>query len=157
MKSFLNKPVSVKWLIGIAFLMVAIGAANTGAPGPAGPAGPAGAKGATGLAGLDGRDGKDGKRGPRGHAGSDGQDAQVDLASAGSGGGGSVIGNGTWKVGSDVQPGMYRANGGGSCYFQVASDANGEDILDNSFGEKNVVVTLESGQWFNTEGCGDWS
>jgi hypothetical protein len=156
MKAFLNKPVSVKWLIGIVLVAVVIGAA--GSTGPAGPAGPARPKGPVGLAGIDGQDGQDGERGPRGSRGSNGKDApQPEVASAGTGDGGSVIGDGTWEVGADVQPGQYRANGGGSCYFQTSSDANGADILDNSYGEKNVVVTLESGQWFNTESCGDWS
>ena len=71
--------------------------------------------------------------------------------------GSSTIEDGTWEVGSDISPGTYRAEGGSSCYFQTASDSNGEDIIDNSVAEDNVVVTLKSGQWFQTEDCGTWS
>jgi len=122
--------------------------------------GPAGPQGEQGPAGPQGPEGPQGPRGPRGRQGKTVKAAapapSTSSASA-SGSGSSTIEDGTWEVGSDISPGTYRAEGGSSCYFQTSSDSNGEDIIDNSVAENNVVVTLKSGQWFQTDGCGTWS
>ncbi|GAB3453673.1 hypothetical protein GCM10027436_54660 [Actinophytocola sediminis] len=71
----------------------------------------------------------------------------------------NTIGEGDWAVGVDVQPGTYRTIQAvsGDCYWEINSDANGDDIVAN-----NIVtggrptVTLENGQYFSTSRCGDW-
>lgn len=55
--------------------------------------------------------------------------------------------DGTWSVGSDVQPGTDRANG-----------SNGSDILENDIpGGGYPLVTAQNGQAFASARCGMWA
>jgi hypothetical protein len=157
-----GKTVSLKAFIITIICVVVFSAAMSSdaqTPPKQGPPGPQGKQG------VAGPQGPKGERGPRGPKGAQGKTKTVKAAapapststSSASVSGSSTIEDGTWEVGSDISPGTYRAEGGSSCYFQTASDSNGEDIIDNSVAEDNVVVTLKSGQWFQTEDCGTWS
>lgn len=71
----------------------------------------------------------------------------------------NTISEGTWAVGSDVRPGTYRAKKpvAASCYWEITSDANGNDIVANDIpGGGRPTVTLSEGQYFSTNGCGEW-
>ena len=67
---------------------------------------------------------------------------------------GTIPDDGVWQVGTDFEPGTYRAPGGGTCYWATLGSADTSDITNNGLG-KNPTVTLDSG-WFETEGCGVW-
>lgn len=68
--------------------------------------------------------------------------------------------NGTYRVGTQVKPGLYKATGtGNSCYWERLDGFSGslDDINANHFGSANVYVQITS--WdvgFKTEGCGSW-
>jgi hypothetical protein len=119
-----------------------------------------------GPQGPQGPNGDRGPKGPKGDQGAAGQSAPATPASTGDGpatptSGGSSIEDGTWQVGSDVQPGTYRAPGGGGCYWEIdngppSSSGNTSNVLNNSFGDSNPVVTLSPGNWFKTSNCGTW-
>lgn len=71
----------------------------------------------------------------------------------------SSFGDGTWRVGEEIQPGTYRAPGGGLCYWERLSGFSGNlgDIITNDFGTKNGTVTIASSDvGFHTEDCGTW-
>jgi hypothetical protein len=141
----------------VVVLILSAGMAFGDPPAKDGQMGPRGPQGVQGEQGPMGPQGPKGERGKTGKAGEAAEAAVAAVAVNEGSSGGSTISDGTWEVGSDIQPGTYRAQGGSSCYFQTSSDANGDDIMNNSFGEVNVVVTLSSGQWFNTSDCGDWT
>lgn len=74
-----------------------------------------------------------------------------------------VIEDGTWTVGDDVPPGVYKVNAridsGAMCYWAITkTGSNGGDIIANdlpSGGRPSVV--LKKGQDFETERCGTWT
>lgn len=69
------------------------------------------------------------------------------------------IEDGTWTVGTDFPAGRYRttAPAGGDCYWAILrSGTNGGDIINNNLGGGRPVVTLKSGQDFETRNCGTW-
>jgi hypothetical protein len=71
----------------------------------------------------------------------------------------NTIGEGNWAVGVDVQPGTYRTTApvSGDCYWEINSDANGDNIVANDIVTGGrPTVTLENGQYFSTNRCGDW-
>jgi hypothetical protein len=72
----------------------------------------------------------------------------------------STIGDGTWTVGTDIEPGTYRAAAavGSTCYWGIyRSGSNGGDIIENDIpGGGRPVVTLSVGQDFNSTRCGKW-
>lgn len=71
-----------------------------------------------------------------------------------------TVGDGTWTVGTDIEPGMYRAAApvGTTCYWGIyRSGSNGSDIIENDIpGGGRPVVTLSAGQDFNSTRCGKW-
>lgn len=72
----------------------------------------------------------------------------------------TVIGEGTWTVGVDVDPGKYRTVAAVSdgCYWEITkAGTNGADIIanDNVTGGR-PTVTLKKGQEFKNQGCGDF-
>ena len=72
----------------------------------------------------------------------------------------SSFGEGTELVGSDVQPGTYRAPGGSECYWERLKGASGntDDILANDLGPTNPVVQIASGDYaFTSTSCGTWT
>lgn len=72
----------------------------------------------------------------------------------------NTVGDGTWTVGSDIEPGTYRAVEavGSSCYWGIyRSGSNGGDIIENDIpGGGRPVVALSAGQDFNSTRCGKW-
>lgn len=72
----------------------------------------------------------------------------------------NTVSDGTWTVGSDIEPGTYRAAAavGSTCYWGIyRSGSNGGDIIENDIpGGGRPVVTLSPGQDFNSTRCGKW-
>ncbi|MDQ0869168.1 hypothetical protein QFZ70_001641 [Arthrobacter sp. V1I9] len=72
----------------------------------------------------------------------------------------NTIGDGTWTVGSDIEPGTYRAAAAvaSTCYWGIyRSGSNGSDIVENDIpGGGRPVVTLSAGLDFNSTRCGKW-
>ncbi|WP_259678334.1 hypothetical protein [Arthrobacter oryzae] len=72
----------------------------------------------------------------------------------------NTVGDGTWTVGTDIEPGTYRAAAavGSTCYWGIyRSGSNGDDIIQNDIpGGGRPVVNLSAGQDFNSTRCGKW-
>ncbi len=71
-----------------------------------------------------------------------------------------TIRDGTHRVNSDVQPGVYRASGGNRCYWQRLSGFSGslDDVLANGYGDTRPIVRINrSDAGFSTERCGNWT
>lgn len=71
----------------------------------------------------------------------------------------NTIHEGNWAVGVDIQPGTYRTKDtvSGDCYWAIFSDPNGRNIVANDIVTGGrPTVTLSRGQYFTTQGCGDW-
>lgn len=83
---------------------------------------------------------------------------QVKKASA------PTIGEGTWEVGVDVQPGKYKTAGAndsisGLCYWDVRKNNEEGDFVSQGVIDSKLEpgrVTLVKGQFFKTSGCQDW-
>jgi hypothetical protein len=67
----------------------------------------------------------------------------------------SRFGDGVYLVGKDIPAGSYVARGSSGCYWARLS-RNGNDILGNHFGAGQVRATINSGELFETQGCGTW-
>ena len=72
-----------------------------------------------------------------------------------------TIHEGVWSVGDDVKPGKYRVVAplpeGAQCYWQISTDPVGQEIVSNDIPTGGrPAVTLKKGQWFKTQGCGEW-
>ena len=73
--------------------------------------------------------------------------------------GAMIPGDGTYLVGTDIEPGTYRAAGADSCYWARLSGTTGDldEIIVNDFGSGQMVVTIaESDVAFETARCGTW-
>jgi len=57
----------------------------------------------------------------------------------------AFAGDGTFVVGSDVQPGTYKSDGGSGCYWG-REDSAGKTI-DNNIGDGPSVVTIQPGDF----------
>ncbi|HLA68045.1 MAG TPA: hypothetical protein VJP05_11215, partial [Acidimicrobiia bacterium] len=72
-----------------------------------------------------------------------------------------TFGNGTWLVGTDIQPGRYRMiSDGTSCYWERLSGFSGEldDIIANDFGYDTQIVDIAaSDKGFKSSSCDIWS
>jgi hypothetical protein len=68
------------------------------------------------------------------------------------------IGQGTWTVGRDIEPGTYRTMQAvtGDCYWGIyTSGTNGDDIIENDIVTGGFpTVTLSVGQDFENNRCG---
>ncbi len=73
----------------------------------------------------------------------------------------NTVKEGTWVVGTDIEPGTYRASAevGSSCYWGIyASGSNGAKIIDNGIpGGGRPSVSLTVGQDFKSARCGTWN
>lgn len=73
----------------------------------------------------------------------------------------NTVGDGTWVVGVDIEPGTYRPteNVGSRCYWGIyASGSNGDDIIANDIpGGGLPSVALAVGQDFKSSRCGTWT
>ena len=67
------------------------------------------------------------------------------------------FGNGTYKVGTDITPGVYQSAGpvgDGACYWKRV---NGDGIVANAFTKKAQTVQIEAGDTgFTSSECQDW-
>lgn len=71
----------------------------------------------------------------------------------------TIPGDGTYLVGTDIQPGQYRSEGNSFCYWERTSGTSGEfgDIIANGTVEGQGLVTVDSGDVaFKSQGCSDW-
>ena len=67
--------------------------------------------------------------------------------------------DGTYLVGTDVQPGRYRADGGDFCVWRRLSDVTGDHdaVLAWEFSSGQAYVEiLPTDTAFSTDGCGRW-
>lgn len=74
---------------------------------------------------------------------------------------GSIPGDGTFRVGSEVKPGTYKskpdASGVGMCYWARLRSANEDSIISNHLGSGPTFVTIHStDKYFQTTGCATW-
>lgn len=72
----------------------------------------------------------------------------------------AIPGDGTWTVGSDVQPGVYVADGGDGCSWQRLSDpaAGPGDVTAQGLPLPHTAVAImPDDAAFKTEGCGAWT
>ena len=73
----------------------------------------------------------------------------------------NTIADGTWVVGVDIEPGVYRTKSGvgSSCYWAIlTTGTNGDDIIANDIpGGGFPTVTLAAGQDFKSSRCGSWA
>lgn len=75
---------------------------------------------------------------------------------------GTTIEDGTWTVGSDVQPGTYRLKdtlpAGSTCFWGIyKSGTNKDSIVQNDIVTGGrPTVTLKAGQDFESTRCGTW-
>lgn len=72
---------------------------------------------------------------------------------------GTVPGDGLFLVGVDIEPGQYRGNGGGTCYWARLSGTSGDfdEVIANDLPSGPTVVTINpSDEAFETSGCGEW-
>jgi hypothetical protein len=74
-----------------------------------------------------------------------------------------TIQEGVWPVGvaGGVSSGTYRVTrpleAKATCYWQISKDSESQDIVKNDFVTGGTPqVTLTKGQWFKTQGCGEW-
>ncbi|OMH36876.1 hypothetical protein [Tersicoccus sp. Bi-70] len=72
----------------------------------------------------------------------------------------NTVSDGAWTVGTDIEPGTYRATAAvdSTCYWEItATGSNGENILQNDLpGGGRPSVALAVGQDFQTQRCGSW-
>lgn len=87
---------------------------------------------------------------------------QTELENASDGAGADTIDNGVYEVGVDVQPGRYKSPGPDDpsltyCSYRVSNDEAADDIVASENSQGPGVVTLESGQYFSSENCQQWT
>lgn len=72
----------------------------------------------------------------------------------------TVDGDGTYLVGTDIQPGRWKTNGGDFCYWARLKDDSGDfdAIITNHAGAGQATVTIaRTDGAFTTTGCGTWT
>ena len=112
--------------------------------------------------GLQGDVGAGGPMGPmseRGPAGEPGQSLMVVDWTVNPN---DKIADGTWRVGTDIQPGLYRTvpEAEGFCYWERLSGLDGtfdSIIANDNMGGPGYVEIMETDVAFATDGCGTWS
>src|SRR5690625_1167289 len=80
------------------------------------------------------------------------EEAQAEAA-------GTQFGDGTWVVGEDIEPGVYRNDGGGWCYWERLSGLSGEfgDIIANGVPEGQAAVEISGSDGaFSSDGRRTW-
>ncbi|MFC0109490.1 hypothetical protein [Kibdelosporangium aridum] len=68
------------------------------------------------------------------------------------------IGEGIYAVGSDIEPGRYKTEGGGRCYFARLKDDSGSfgAIIANNNLDGPGSVTVKKGEFFEVKGSCTW-
>ena len=122
-----------------------------GAQGPAGERGPAGSQGSdgVGLAGPQGPKGDQGEQGPPGEAF---MTVEWEVPPN------DAIGDGIWRVGTDIQPGLYRTMAD-NCYWARLRNLTGRDdlIANNGTDGPKYVEILATDVAFSSTRCGPWA
>jgi hypothetical protein len=70
------------------------------------------------------------------------------------------FGEGTYIVGTDIEPGTYRNSGSSGCYFARLSDFTGglNSIIANGNTDDPTVVTIKpTDAGFESQACGTWT
>lgn len=62
--------------------------------------------------------------------------------------------DGTYLVGTDIQPGSYRSEAGADCYWQLG-DTSGK-IIKNGFEARPIITIPAEAYTFTSTGCGTW-
>ena len=149
--------------------MMAVVMACGGQQGPQGPAGAQGTQGEQGPVGLQGEQGQQGLQGdvgaggpmgPTGERGPAGEPGQSLMVVDWTVNPNDKIADGTWRVGTDIQPGLYRTVPEGFCYWERLSGLDGtfdSIIANDSMGGPGYVEIMETDVAFATDGCGTWS
>ncbi|MFL6090922.1 MAG: DUF2510 domain-containing protein [Aeromicrobium sp.] len=64
-------------------------------------------------------------------------------------------------VGTDVRSGTYRTSGpidsGFDCEYKISRDSSGDDVIDEGSASGSKSVTLNDGQYFESDSCQDWN
>ena len=68
----------------------------------------------------------------------------------------TIPGEGTFEVGVDMQPGLYKSSGATNCYYAVNADANGRQIKSKNTTSGPTTVTVNTGEYFETSRCAEW-
>ncbi len=68
------------------------------------------------------------------------------------------FGQGTFIVGTDMSPGIYKSSKGANCYWARLRNFTGtlSSIIANNFGGKAVVAIRSSDKGFQSSNCGTW-
>jgi hypothetical protein len=72
---------------------------------------------------------------------------------------GTIPGDGTFLVGTEIKPGMYRSDApsSGMCYWARLSGSDEFDIIANDVSSGQSVVEIRStDRFFETKGCAEW-
>ncbi len=72
----------------------------------------------------------------------------------------STFGDGTWRVGTDIEPGTYRTKGADGCYWERIAGFSGTlgDLIANDNARGPAVVKIfPSDAGFTSKGCGTWT
>ena len=66
--------------------------------------------------------------------------------------------DGTYFVGDEIDSGVYRATGGGFCYWERLSGFGGSfgEIIANGSGPQSIAGISSSDIGFSSSGCGTW-
>ena len=133
-------------------------AGSQGEPGPAGPKGEPGPRGPQGDSGPKGEQGEPGPRGPQGQRGEQGEPGPALMVVDWPAPENDTILDGTWLVGDDIEPGVYRIVPTGRCYWARLSALTGSrDILANDNIEApSYVEILPTDKAFQSNRCGTW-
>lgn len=70
------------------------------------------------------------------------------------------FGDGTFIIGTDIEPGTYKNVGGTSCYYARLSGFEGSisDIITNENVDSSAIVTISAGdKGFKSSRCGTWT
>jgi hypothetical protein len=94
-------------------------------------------------------------------AGSESRESASESASTGISSSGEVAipGDGTYKVGTEVEPGVYVASGGEDCRYQRLDKVDVEylDVIVQGFLSRPIMEIKADDGGFRTEGCGGWT
>lgn len=70
----------------------------------------------------------------------------------------TTFGDGIHVVGTDIQPGTYRAEGTDGCYWARLSGFSGDDIITNDIGDGTRIVEIQATDvGFESSRCGTWT
>ncbi len=170
----------MRTMLALGLLVLLAALACTGTPGEPGEVGPRGERGEPGpqgeqgpkgdIAGMQGPKGDDaamiGPQGPQGETGPRGPQGETGLAfmvvdwpvpESG------TIVDGTWRVGEDIRPGLYRTTGSegrGRCYWRRLSGLSGDSDDVIAFGSESGPTYVEISTTdiaFKSSGCEPWA